>query len=302
MSRAADLAQLTGYPFEVRYSDGARTRAVAAADLAGDAYGYFRDLFSGVKPDIALVVANETDWASSQPYGLAFFNDDAGQIRPGVVQMPAGRGEFWTGMVQDLRDARFAELLAAYPDSRGGVDLQPFFDLITIHELGHAFEVLGDLRLQTFWLSEIFVNLAMHAFIATQRPSSMPTLETLPTVGAESRTLADRLRKEGYSTLDELEAPYTGGEDPMSPLNYVWFQYRWQRLAAEMFNADGTEALTRFWNCFHAKDHLRRRPHCGVTGPHAHAGGQRNPWASGTAVALTDLRCRRSASATEAPS
>lgn len=22
-----------------------------------------------------------------------------------------------------------------------------------------------------------------------------------------------------------------------------------------MFNADGTEALTRFWNCFHAKDH-----------------------------------------------
>jgi len=91
VSRAADLAQLTGYPFEVRYSDGARTRAVAAADLAGDAYGYFRDLFSGVKPDIALVVANETDWASRQPYGLAFFNDDGSQIRPGVVQMPGLR-------------------------------------------------------------------------------------------------------------------------------------------------------------------------------------------------------------------
>ena len=45
----------------------------------------------------------------------------------------------------------------------GGVDLQPYFDLITIVALGHAFDVLGDLRLPTFWLSEIFVNLAMHA-------------------------------------------------------------------------------------------------------------------------------------------
>ena len=45
-----------------------------------------------------------------------------------------------------------------------------FSILISIHELGHAFEVLGDLRLPTFWLSEIFVKLAMHAFVATQLP------------------------------------------------------------------------------------------------------------------------------------
>jgi hypothetical protein len=121
---------------------------------------------------------------------------------------------------------------AAYPDGTGGLDLQPFFDLITIHELGHAFEVLGDLRLPTFWLSEIFVNLAMHAFVATQLPASLPTLEVLPTVGAGSRKLAARMRGEGYySTLEELQAHYTGGDDSMDPLNYVWYQYRWLRLA-----------------------------------------------------------------------
>ena len=82
------------------------------------------------------------------------------------------------------------KLLEAYPDGAGGVDLQPFVDLITIHELGHAFETLGHLRLPTLWLSEIFVNLAMQAFVATQLPASPPTLEVLPTVGAGSRKLA----------------------------------------------------------------------------------------------------------------
>jgi hypothetical protein len=93
----------------------------------------------------------------------------------------------------------YTRLLAAYPDGAGGLDLQPFFDLVTIHELG-------------------------------------------------------RMRAEGYSTLEELEAHYTGGDQPMSPLNYVWYQYRWLRLAARMFGADGEDGLVRFWRYFRATD------------------------------------------------
>jgi hypothetical protein len=124
-------------------------------------------------------------------------------------------------------------------------------DLITIHELGHAFEELGDLRLPTLWLSEIFVNLALHAFVATRLPAGLETLEVLPTVGAGSRRLAARMRVAGYSTLEELEAHYPGSDESMSPLNYVWFQYRWQRLAAKVFDADGEDGLVRLWGCFH---------------------------------------------------
>jgi hypothetical protein len=253
----SDLARLAGYPFEVRYSNGALARATATADVAAAAYAYFSRRFSAVEPDIALIVADETDWSSRQPYGLAYFTDEDDPIRPGVVVMPAGGGDFWRAIAQDLRDVSphgYTTLRATYPDGAGGVDLQPFFDLIAIHELGHAFEVLGDLRLPTFWLSEIFVNLAMHAFVATQLPASLPTLETLPSVGARSRTLAARMRAEGYTTLEELQAHYTGGDDPMSPLNYVWFQYRWLRLAAKVFATDGDEGLVRFWDCFHAAD------------------------------------------------
>ena len=259
MAVGSELSQLGGYPFEVRYSDGSLVRARAAADVAASAYVYFSRLFAAVEPDIAVIVADEADWPGSGPYGLPFFRDDAGEIRPGIVVMPAGGGDFWIAIAQDLRDASprgYAKLLAAYPDGTGGLDLQPFFDLITIHELGHAFEVLGDLRLPTFWLSEIFVNLAMHAFVATQLPASLPTLEVLPTVGAGSRKLAARMRAEGYSTLEELQAHYTGSDDSMSPLNYVWYQYRWLRLAAKMFEVDGEDGLVRFWDCFHSTDRV----------------------------------------------
>lgn len=258
MAVGSGLPHLGGYPFEVRYSDGSLARARAAADVAADAYVYFSGLFSAVRPDIAVIVVNEADWPDpGPPYGLPFFRDDPGELRPGIVVMPSGGGDFWTGIGEDIRGASprgYVKLLATYPDGAGGVDLQPFFDLITIHELGHAFEVLGDLKLPTSWLSEIFVNLAMHAFVATRLPGALKTLEVLPTVGAGSRKLADRMRAEGYSTLEELEAHYTGGDDPMSPLNYVWYQHRWLRLAARMFDADGEAGLVRFWDCFHVTD------------------------------------------------
>jgi hypothetical protein len=259
MALGSELTRLDGYPFDVRYSDGAHTRAQAAAEITADAYAYFGQLFPGVDPDLAVIVADEADWTGRQPYGLPFFNDDADQIRPGVIVMPAGRGDFWIAMGEDLREASpraYPRLLATYPDGAGGLDLQPFFDLVTIHELGHAFETLGDLRLPTFWLSEIFANLALHAYVATRRPERLETLEVLSIVGAQSRRLATRMRAEGYSTLEGLDAHYTGGGDPMSPLNYVWYQYRWQRLAATMFDTDGEGGLVRFWQCFHETDRV----------------------------------------------
>jgi hypothetical protein len=257
MTLGSGLAHLRGYPFEVRYSDGSQVRARAAADVAADAYVYFSRLFSGFEPDIAVIVADEADWKSRQPYGLPFFNDDDDQIRPGIVVMPAGSGDFWVAMGQDLHKASprgYTRLLTTYPDGAGGLDLQPFFDLITIHELGHAFETLGNLNLPTFWLGEIFANLALHAFVATRRPESLNTLEMLSIVGSQSPRLDARMRAEGYTTLEDLEGHYTGGDNPMGPLNYVWYQYRWQRLASTMFDADGEDGLVRFWEYFHATD------------------------------------------------
>ncbi len=259
MAMGSELSLLGGYTFEVRYSNGSIVRARAAADVAADAYVYLSRLFSGVEPDIAVIVADQADWQGRQPYGLPYFNDDDGQIRPGIVVMPAGSGDFWTEMGRDIREASphdYPKLLATYPDGAGGLNLQPFFDLITIHELGHAFEVLGGLKLPTYWLGEIFANLCLHAFVATRQPQSLDTLEVLSIVGVQSTSLDAQIRSEGYSTLEEFEAHYTGGNDPMSPLNYVWYQCRFQRLVAAMFEADGDDGLVRFWNYFRATDSI----------------------------------------------
>ena len=253
MTIASRLERLDGYPFEVRYSQGSQARARASAEMAAGAYVYVSELLSGFTPDIAVMVVNRGDWFSRQPYGLPYFNDDEGQIRPGIVVMSADAGDFWIAMGDDLLElspGEYPKLLATYPDDEGGLDLQPFFDLVTVHELGHAFETLGGLSLPTFWLGEIFANLVLHTFVAVKRPESLAILEVLPTVGAASTALSARMRIEGYTTLEQLETYYTGGESPMSPLNYVWYQYRWQRLAADIFNADGDAALVRLWDFF----------------------------------------------------
>ena len=72
MAVGSGLPYLGGYPFEVRYSDGALVRARAAADIAADAYVYFSRLFPAVQPDIALIVVDETDWSSRQPVWAGF--------------------------------------------------------------------------------------------------------------------------------------------------------------------------------------------------------------------------------------
>ena len=75
-----------------------------------------------------------------------------------------------------------------------------------------------------------------------------------PSWAPKAPRLDARIRAEGYSTLEELEAHYTGGDTPMSPLNYVWYQYRWQRIAAHVFDAEGEKSLVRFWNYFRSPD------------------------------------------------
>ena len=259
MALGSDLPRLSGYPFEVRYSEGHRPRALASAELASDAYRYLSGLLSQFAPDISLVVVGERDWPSDGPsFGMPFFSEERGE-RPGVLVMPAGSGEFWSSMAQGIGDAPatgYARLLVNYPDGSGGLELQPFIDLLTMHELGHAFAVLGGLRVPTFWLGEIFANLALHTFVASRRPASMATLETFSLVGAGSAPLAARMSAEGYSTLDEFEDHYPGSEEPITWLNYVWYQCRWQRLVAAMFDADGEGALVRFWERFRGADRL----------------------------------------------
>jgi hypothetical protein len=258
MALGSELPRLSGYPFDVRYSAGALARARVMADITAAAYSYFSARFSGVEPDISVVVADEGDWPDDGPsFGMPFFSEVRGE-RPGVLVMPVGAGDFWDSMARGLLDGAVADetrLATVYSNSSGGVDFQPFVDLLTLHELAHSFEVLGELNLPTQWLGELFANLALHTFVATRRPADLDLLETFALVGVGNEALSARMRAGEYHTLDEFEAHYPGSEEPIGWLNYVWFQCRFQRLAAAMYEADGEEVLGRLWDCFHAIEH-----------------------------------------------
>ena len=171
--------------------------------------------------------------------------------------MPAAGGDFWVAIVQDLRDASpggYATLLATYPDGAGRVDLHR--SLISSRFMSLAtHRGLGDLRLPTFWLSR-----SSSTWLCT-RSSRLGGRRVSVARGASNhgsgKSRACRSdRAEGYSTLEELHAHYTGSDDSMSALNYVWFQYRWLRLAAKMFEVDREGGLVRFWDRFHATDRV----------------------------------------------
>src|SRR6266542_1986090 len=47
---AKRLATLHGYPFDARYSEGARDQAVRPASLTREAYMYFASVLPGIRP------------------------------------------------------------------------------------------------------------------------------------------------------------------------------------------------------------------------------------------------------------
>ena len=98
------------------------------------------------------------------------------------------------------------------------------------------------------------------------------------------------MRAEGYSTLEELQAHYTGGDEPMSPLNYVWYQHRWLWLAAKMFEADGEDGWCDSGLAFDARDRVNAAEATAASlGAAAQNRSQPDPRAGGPRLALALL-------------
>ena len=161
--------------------------------------------------------------------------------------------------------ARFASPLSALPrlkrtyaDGSGDLQLRRFFDLLAAHELAHAFEDQGGTAFPTLWLSEIYANLALHAFVAKRRPSELANLTTLPDVQSGIVVFTTMMRATGYTSLNEFEQHYPVGTDkPMSGPNYGWYQVRFTVLAREIFEESGEAALSRLW-AFGQREAVRR--------------------------------------------
>src|SRR6266511_3329024 len=221
------LARLEGYPFEARYSVRAEAEAVRLAELAKDAYEYFRRLFPDTEPKITARFLTPVHWPVAG-YGVPAYDPFDRSLRIATED-----NRFFQSFGKMARLASpfgaYPRLKRTYADAEGRLQLRRFFDLLVVHELEHAFE------------HEVFATF----------------LEALRRI----KPFNLRIRLRGYRSLEDFERHYPiGTEKPMDQPNYGWYQVRFHTLAREVFEEGGEEALKRLWAFGRSADPRRTSP------------------------------------------
>ena len=237
---ADPLLSLSGYDFEVRYSPGLEDRTRVMAEQVASV----RDLMGprlGVTADVSLLVLAEAHWSEHTPfpfYGMP-------HILGGRTLIVAGEdNRMWQGFLPDpsaLAPADAETVGRVYRDASGAPSAAPFFDLLAIHELGHAFVAQAGVNSQRLWLEEFFANLLLHVWVEEEAPEALPALTLLPDL-----LVAAGPGSHPFTSLAELEENYVRmGQE--SPDNYGWYQGRWHQGARRLYEAGGRETLDRLW-------------------------------------------------------
>lgn len=241
----SQLDSLKDHVARVYYSSGYKERAETIIKRVDKAMAYYNQLLA-FEPLVTLLVLSPGDWTryTTLPvvYGMPHYN-------PGnkTLVVAAEDNPFWKSFIppvdqlpKDLRE----KIQSAYKSGKGDLGMQPFFDLLAIHELGHAFHVQGGLTMQRKWMGELFVNILLHTFIAENEPGALPALTVFPkmVVAAGSKEFKYTSLRDVHERYDEIGQQY--------PKNYGWYQCRWHAAAAGIYNAAGKQVCSKLWNAF----------------------------------------------------
>jgi hypothetical protein len=92
------------------------------------------------------------------------------------------------------------------------------------------------------WLSELFVNIMLHSFVAEKQPELLPALETFPemVIGAGSSEYR-------YTSLVDFENNYDDAGKGMTSKNYGWYQSNFHHAAKQIYNAGGSRVVKELW-------------------------------------------------------
>ena len=238
---AQRTARLTVYA-----TPGHEARARQMAELCTRAIGYLQQpALLGFAPRVTLLVLGPADWkkyARIQAYGMPHTVGDT------ILVVAAEDNAMWRGSVppaKQLSPAQARQVQQVYRTADGSVSMMKFFDLTAVHELAHAFYRQARLGRPRYWLEELFANMLLHTFVATQEPALLPALELFPQVvvdGTDLKTL-------GYTSLADFEQQYESMPGT-KPLNYGWYQCRLHRAAARIYQQQGAAALPALWRAF----------------------------------------------------
>ena len=239
------LDSLTGFNLKVYYSKGQKERAVQVAKLSDNAIVYNKTLVN-FKPTVSLLILSPADWPEYTKfpvYGMPHYTNDE------ILVVAAEDNPFWQSFIPPLDQLppSLADQIRKVYVQKGKLSMQPFFDLLALHELGHAYHKQASLNVQRKWMGELFCNIFLHTYIAENKPELLPALTLFPNMVVQSGN-------DGYSftTLDQFESNY---EEIATryPKNYGWYQCRLHVEARKIYDAGGKSVFTKLWQALKMK-------------------------------------------------
>ncbi len=241
------LKTIGGYNFKVYYSTGCDDRAKLISTRVSNAKNYFEKLLD-FNPSVNLLILSEDDWpkyTSFPVYGMPHYNGDS------ILIVAANDNPFWKSFVpplEQLPDELRQQIQTVYRTDTGEMSMQAFFDLLAIHELGHAFHFQAGLVMQRKWLAELYVNSLLHTYVAEFEPESLPALTLISrmVLGTGTKGLT-------YTSLEDIENRYDEIGQKY-PNNYGWYQFRWHNAAGKIYDTSGAQINRIWW------DALKTRP------------------------------------------
>ena len=236
----AGLDSHRGWDYPVLATRGLEAGTVSRlARRTAAASRYLSALFN-YEPRFALLVLGPDDWDSRSPHGVYGMPG----YEQGNLLVAGTTNRFWAESLDLIKAGapdRLPGLSAVYGSAGGEIDLTPFFDLLPVHELAHAFVNDGPLRLPRRWLDEFECNLLMHGYVAAGEPGQLPVLTTFPAAIAAIEPPGT-----GYRSLADFD-PHAGDMDPW---NYGWYQCRLSVAAARVHDSAGAGAARRLSDAF----------------------------------------------------
>ncbi|AZI27639.1 hypothetical protein EA772_20670 [Pedobacter sp. G11] len=237
------LQKLSNISQNVYFSENAKERAVKISTDVAKAETYFQKQFN-VKPSYTLLVLSPTDWKKyAHPqaiYGIPHYLPD------GRLVVASENNDFWkrnAAPVDKLPQELAEKMKATYTDKNGEINLTNAFDLLAIHELGHAFQSAAKMLGQRNWLNELLCNILLHTYLADNDPKQLPYI-TVFTKTAVSSFPTQRLK---FTKLEDFEANYNEIAKNF-PDNYGWYQCRFHVMAGDIYDAGGASSMKKIWS------------------------------------------------------
>ena len=233
------LNSITGYQLKVFHSEGKNETAKNMALLTHNAMAYGTKLLN-FTPEVTLLVLSPEDWplyTNFPVYGMPHYANEK------TLVVASDDNLFWKSFLPplDKLPQPLADQIKESYSKDGQLSMQPFFELLALHELGHAFHKQALLNMQRNWMGELFCNIFLHTYIAEKEPARLPALTVFPNM-----VVAAGNDEYSFTTLEQFEMHYTEIATK-HPKNYGWYQSRFHVAAREIYDSGGKQVLVKLW-------------------------------------------------------